>query len=72
MSAPPPEIVRAARQAANRVEQMLIDMLQANQTGDVRVDVTLGDLTPVKTIERKGKTIRVGKGQATAIEVAGK
>lgn len=65
------DVARAARQAALRVEQMIIEMLTSNQVGDVTVEVGYGDLQPIKRIEEPGKHIKVSRGQATLIETVG-
>lgn len=66
-----PGIERAAHQVAIKVKKMVIEMLAANQQGNVRVEVGHGDLQPIKLIEERGKHIRVSRGQATPIETVG-
>lgn len=63
-----PHIARAARQAAQRFEQMLVEMLTNNRTGEVGAEVFAGGVQPFMRSEVKGKTIRVNYGVATEIE----
>lgn len=63
------DIERAAHQAALRVKTMLLEMLAAEQVGTVSVEVSFGDLTPIKRVEQRAKAIRVSRGITTPIEV---
>lgn len=64
----PPGIERAAHQAALKVKKMLIEMLLAEQTGAVGVEVTVAGLQPIQRVEQRDRVIRVSRQQATPIE----
>lgn len=68
MPAPPNEIARAAHLAAQRLEAMLVEMLEAGQVGEVAIVVSISGLDPEKRVTTKGKTVRVARGIATGIE----
>lgn len=59
---------RAARQAALRVERLLLEMLQAGERGDVRVEVTAAGLQPVVRKEERAPLIKVARGHVTHTE----
>jgi hypothetical protein len=63
-----PDMARAARAAANRVEQMLLEMLQAPELGEVRVEVTAAGLQVIKRAEKRAKIIKVSQGHVTEVE----
>lgn len=61
-------MVRAAQLAALRVEALLLEMLAAGETGDVRVEVGYGSLQPIKRTEDKGSVIKIARGQLQPLE----
>lgn len=66
-----PDIQRAARLAAQRLEAMLVDMLTAGETGEVAAVVDFNGLQPVKRVATKGKIIPVARGRLVEIEKVG-
>lgn len=65
-----PDMARAAKAAASRVEKMLLEMLEAPQLGEVRVEVTAAGLQVIKRAEVRKKLIKVNRGEVAEIEQA--
>lgn len=65
---PPPHISHAAKLAAVRVQEMLIEMLMDGQVGEVAVVVDWGHLTPQKRVTTKAKGVKVARGTFTSVE----
>lgn len=66
--ATPYGIERAANQAAICVKKLLIEMLLANELGDVIVEVGHSDLQPIKRVKRRAGVIKVSRGHEYPIE----
>lgn len=65
---PPTHISHAARAAAMRVQQLLLEMLTSNEIGEVAVVVGWGALEPQKRVTTKSKCVKVARGQMVQIE----
>lgn len=65
----PPHIQRAAKRAAAMVEAMLVQMLMANERGDVVVEVGYSDLTPIRRVTDRRTSVKVPRGQSSNIDV---
>lgn len=63
-----PDHARAARLAASRVEQMLVEMLTAHELGSVTIEVTPAGLQPIRRVEDRRKVIKTAQGHCTPIE----
>jgi len=63
----PPEIEQAARAAAARVKDMIVAMLLANETGEVAVVVSWGQLHPEKRVTTKARAVKVARGAMQAL-----
>lgn len=59
-----PDIERAARLAAQRVEAMLVAMLSSGELGEVAVVVGLFELEPQKRVTTKARTVKVARGHS--------
>lgn len=59
------EIEQAAKHAAERVRQLLVEMLLAGERGEVAVEVTATGLQPIKRKEERKSLIKVAVGHAT-------
>lgn len=66
--ATPEHIARAARQAALRVEKLLVEMLLANESGEVAIEVHAGGLQPLKRVEKRAPLIKLNRGHHAKIE----
>lgn len=56
---------RATTRVAAIVKAMLLEMYEAQQTGQVVVNVTVMGMEPEKRVVTKGKTVRVRDGYGT-------
>lgn len=70
MADAPPNLQHAARTAAARVEKLLLEMLIANQLGEVTVVVGYSQLEPLRTIIERAPTVKVGRGRMEMLERA--
>ena len=62
-----PEQERAAKLVAERVRKLVLDMLIAQELGEVAVIVTYHDLEPLKRVITPAKKVRIARGQMTAL-----
>lgn len=62
------DIALAAHNAAAEIEEMLIAMLAAHELGEVAVVVGYNQLEPEYRPKRKGKAIRIVRGEFVQIE----
>lgn len=58
------EIERAAHLVTERAKTMLIDMLTKGEVGEVVIVVGFFELEPVKKVTKKGKAVKVQRGQS--------
>jgi hypothetical protein len=66
-----PAFEKAAQQAAQRAYKLILEMLQAQQTGEVAVIVDVQGLEPLKRVTVKSKRISLARGCMTDIETVG-
>lgn len=66
-----PEIEQAVNRAAASVRRLLLEMLTADELGEVAVVIGYHSLEPEKRVTTKARTIRVARGRMTAIERTG-
>lgn len=66
-----PEIEQAAKQAAERVRRLIVQMLADGEIGEVAVVIGYHELEPEKRVTTKAKTVKVARGQMTVIDRAG-
>lgn len=64
----PPHIQATAKRAAASVEALIIEMLLANELGEVAVIIGYAELTPERRVRDRRKGIKVPRGHSVAIE----
>lgn len=56
---------KAARKAVQRLEAMLVEMMENGEVGEAAVVVTPGDLTPEKRVTKKARSVKIAVGYST-------
>lgn len=71
MAETPPELLSVAKRAAAKVEEMVIEMLIANELGEVAIVIGFNQLEPEKRKRDKRGAIKLERGRWTVIERVG-
>lgn len=66
----PQDHQRAARLAMNSLEKMLIEMLIANEVGEVAVVVGWGQLEPQKRVTKRARVVKIARGSMEKLRPA--